>query len=80
MKYECEHAYDMNNIPYILCKKENAPLDKADIYHNLCPHQRMCGEKRCAILTEGWVGCKKRAEQEAPAAAAAVKKTRKKAE
>lgn len=81
MKYECKHAYRRENMPYILCSKEKTPLNKADIYHSLCPHQRFCAEKNCAILTETWAGCKKhstQAPQEKPGATS--KKTRKKAE
>lgn len=52
MNYACQKAYDIDNIPYILCGREPRPAvaDKANMYHALCPYQRFCGERKCAVL------------------------------
>lgn len=73
MKYECREAYGMDGIPYIVCAREPKPTgtDKQAIYHALCPYQRFCGEKRCAVLLPEWTRCKKNAAAKAQEAARA---------
>ena len=63
MKYECTHAREADGIPYIICDREPKPsaVDKQNLYHSLCPYQRFCGQKRCAVLLPEWVRCKKNA-------------------
>lgn len=63
MKYECTHAREVNGIPYIVCDREPKPstVDKQNLYHSLCPYQRFCGQKRCAVLLPEWAQCKKNA-------------------
>jgi hypothetical protein len=36
-------------------------VDKQNLYHSLCPYQRFCGQKRCAVLLPEWAQCKKNA-------------------
>lgn len=73
MKYECREAYGMDGIPYIVCAREPKPTgtDKQAMYHALCPYQRFCGEKRCAVLLPEWTRCKKNAAAKAQEAARA---------
>lgn len=73
MKYECREAYAMDGIPYIVCARELKPTgtDKQAMYHALCPYQRFCGEKRCAVLLPEWTRCKKNAAAKAQEAARA---------
>lgn len=73
MKYECREAYGMDGIPYIVCAREPKPtgMDKQAMYHALCPYQRFCGEKRCAVLLPEWTRCKKNAAAKAQEAARA---------
>lgn len=73
MKYECREAYAMDGIPYIVCAREPKPTgtDKQAMYHALCPYQRFCGEKRCAVLMPEWTRCKKNAAAKAQEAARA---------
>lgn len=73
MKYECREAYAMDGIPYIVCAREPKPTgtDKQAMYHALCPYQRFCGEKRCAVLLPEWTRCKKNAAAKAQEAARA---------
>lgn len=63
MKYECKHAYEAEEIPYIVCDREPKPstVDKSNLYHSLCPYQRFCGKKQCAVLLPAWERCKKNA-------------------
>lgn len=63
--YECKKAYFMDGTPYIVCGLEPKPdeNDKANIYHSLCPYQRFCGERRCAVMLPEWRDCKKLANQ-----------------
>lgn len=63
MKYECTHAREADGIPYIICDREPPPsaVDKQNLYHSLCPYQRFCGQKRCAVLLPEWAQCKKNA-------------------
>lgn len=65
MNYACQKAYDIDNIPYILCGREPRPAvaDKANMYHALCPYQRFCGEKKCAVLLPEWEHCPKNAAE-----------------
>lgn len=87
--YECKKAYSIDGIPYIVCGIEPRPTsnDKSNLYHSLCPYQRFCGEKRCAVLLPAWRHCKKIACQPPQEAtndvktateAGAAKKSRKK--
>ena len=79
MKYECREAYAMDGIPYIACAREPKPTgtDKQAMYHALCPYQRFCGEKRCAVLLPEWTRCKKNAAAKAQEAARApLRRTR----
>lgn len=71
MNYACQKAYDIDNIPYILCGREPRPAvaDKANMYHALCPYQRFCGEKKCAVLLPEWERCSKNAAESALKAA-----------
>ena len=71
MKYECIHAREADGIPYIVCDREPipSPADKKNMYHSLCPYQRFCGQKRCAVLLPEWKRCKKNAAEEAQKAA-----------
>ncbi len=61
MNYECKHAYETADIPYILCDREPQPstMSKRDAYHSLCPYQRFCGQRQCAVLLPEWKHCKK---------------------
>lgn len=61
MKYECEHAYSRDDIPYILCDREKKPdrNNQKEISGSCCPFQRFCGTKNCKVLTEQWAGCLK---------------------
>ena len=70
MKYECKHAYEADGIPYIVCGREPklSAVDKQNLYHSLCPYQRFCGQKRCAVLLPEWVHCKKNAAEKPPEA------------
>lgn len=89
--YECKKAYSIDGIPYIVCGLAPRPAsnDKSTLYHSLCPYQRFCGEKRCAVLLPEWRSCKRLASQtpqetartEAPATGASIttaKKSRRK--
>ena len=79
MKYDCTHAREADGIPYIICDREPKPsaVDKQNLYHSLCPYQRFCGQKGCAVLLPEWAQCKKNAADkpqegaETPAAAKA---------
>lgn len=80
MKYECEHAYSRDDIPYILCDREKKPdrNNRKDISGACCPFQRFCGTKNCKVLTEQWAGCLKNrinADTEGVMEAKAVEKT-----
>lgn len=61
MKYECEHAYSRDDIPYILCDREKKPdrNKQKEISGACCPFQRFCGTRNCKVLTEQWAGCLK---------------------
>lgn len=61
MKYECEHAYSRDDIPYILCDREKVPKrnQQKEISGACCPFQRFCGTKNCKVLTQQWAGCLK---------------------
>lgn len=67
MKYECKHAYEMVGIPYIMCGRESKPsaMERRDMYHSLCPYQRFCGKRQCAVLLPEWTRCKKNAAEAA---------------
>ena len=65
MKYECVHAREAEGIPYIVCDREPRPstANKQEMYHALCPYQRFCGQKRCAVLLPEWIQCVKNAAE-----------------
>ncbi len=75
MKYECVHAREAEGIPYIVCDREPRPstVNKQEMYHALCPYQRFCGQKRCAVLLPEWKQCVKNATEKPQEGAGALK-------
>lgn len=75
MKYECVHARETEGIPYIVCDREPSPstVNKQEMYHALCPYQRFCGQKRCAVLLPEWIQCVKNATERPQEGAGALK-------